>query len=121
FRHADPQRGRFRDYLKMVLRHLITDHQKRQGSRPLPLPPDVPARREELVGQQADEQFQEVWRDELTRRAWDALADLERHSGQLLFTVLHFRTDHLDMPLAEMANQLAGQFGRPVTAEWVSK
>src|SRR4051812_1379878 len=35
FRHADPDRGRFRDYLKVALRHLAGERSRRP--RPLPL------------------------------------------------------------------------------------
>src|SRR6516162_2808038 len=37
--HADPGRGRFRDYLKAVLRHMVADHYRRQreGRRREPL------------------------------------------------------------------------------------
>ncbi|MFO0845277.1 MAG: hypothetical protein U0797_23320, partial [Gemmataceae bacterium] len=31
FRRADPQRGRFRDLVKVALRHLVIDHWRRQG------------------------------------------------------------------------------------------
>src|SRR5437016_965429 len=44
FRRADPARGRFRDYLKTALRHLIADHQKHRAGQPLLLPPEVLAR-----------------------------------------------------------------------------
>src|SRR3954464_7283198 len=40
FRQADPRRGRFRDYLKTALFHLVIDYQRRQRSHPGPLPPD---------------------------------------------------------------------------------
>ena len=69
----------------------------------------------------AEEQFCTVWREDLLRRAWDALAEFERQSGQPLFTVLHFRTDHLDLSLAEMARQFDARFGRPVNEPWISK
>jgi DNA-directed RNA polymerase specialized sigma24 family protein len=42
FRRADPERGRFRDYLKTALVHLVTDHHRRRASRPRPLPGDHP-------------------------------------------------------------------------------
>src|SRR5271156_2033374 len=43
FRHADPRRGRFRDYLKTALIPLVDDYKAAQRARPRPLPPDVPA------------------------------------------------------------------------------
>src|SRR5262245_30429433 len=37
FRRADPERGRFRDYLKRALVHLVTDHHRRRQKWPRPL------------------------------------------------------------------------------------
>src|SRR5262245_20140358 len=37
FKHANPERGRFRDYLKTALFHLIGDYQRRQRAQPPPL------------------------------------------------------------------------------------
>src|SRR5438034_11479959 len=34
FRHADPQRGRFRDYVKTALFHLVDDYRQRQRRQP---------------------------------------------------------------------------------------
>ena len=42
FRHADPNRGRFRDYLKTALIHLVDDYRAAQRSRPRPLPRNEP-------------------------------------------------------------------------------
>ena len=38
FKNADPQHGRFRDFLKTVLYHLIVDHQRRRSAAAQPLP-----------------------------------------------------------------------------------
>src|ERR687883_306983 len=38
FQRAHPDRGRFRDFLKTCLYHLVIDHQRRQSKRPLALP-----------------------------------------------------------------------------------
>ncbi len=42
FKHADPSRGRFRDYLKTALIHLVDDYRAAQRSRPRPLPRNEP-------------------------------------------------------------------------------
>src|SRR5262245_9747901 len=39
FRHADPARGRFRDYVKSALFHLVHDYRRRQAREPVPQPP----------------------------------------------------------------------------------
>ena len=36
FRHADPGRGRFRDYVKSALFNLVHDHRRRQAREPRP-------------------------------------------------------------------------------------
>jgi hypothetical protein len=41
-RGADAGRGRFRDFVKGVLFHLVADHHKRQRRRPRPLPSAYP-------------------------------------------------------------------------------
>src|SRR5262249_34829660 len=38
FRLADPERGRFRDYVKTALFHLVDDYRRRQGRAPSPAP-----------------------------------------------------------------------------------
>ena len=44
FRRADAGCGRFRDYLKAALIHLVTDYHREQRARPRPLPPDIAER-----------------------------------------------------------------------------
>src|SRR5262249_22257611 len=39
-RGADPNRGRFRDFVKGTLLHLVANHRKRQQRWPSPLPAD---------------------------------------------------------------------------------
>jgi RNA polymerase sigma-70 factor (ECF subfamily) len=115
FRKADPQRGRFRDYMKKVLNHLVSRHCKKQA-RGLPLPPDSP----QLVhlvacGAEADRTFRENWREQLLTRAWEALAEAQPS----FFAVLRFRADHPKIPSTQMAEQLARQLGKPLSAEGV--
>jgi RNA polymerase sigma-70 factor (ECF subfamily) len=70
---------------------------------------------------ESDEQFLTIWRAELMARTWDALARLERETGQHLYTVLRFRTDHPDVRSPEMAQRLAAVVGKAVTADWVRR
>jgi RNA polymerase sigma factor (sigma-70 family) len=107
FRRADPGRGRFRDYLKTTLVHLVIDHKNRQRNRPLHLEPvlaEPVAPAEE--GSASDEQFLQSWREDLLARAWSALEKAEREGGQPYFSVLRFRADHPDCSSSEMASRL---------------
>src|SRR5262249_12027881 len=77
FAGANPQRGRFRDFLKTALRHLVIDHwrQKDRDRKQAPLP-DEPADTAAEAGTlaESDAAFLAGWREELFARTWKALA-----------------------------------------------
>ncbi len=117
-RGADPGRGRFRDYLKGTLFHLIADYHKKAKGRPLPLDPEriEPAVEPDSEQEQA---FLTSWRDELLARAWTALQESETASGQPFFTVLRYRADHPKDSSQEMAAGLSRSLGKELTAAGV--
>jgi RNA polymerase sigma-70 factor (ECF subfamily) len=113
FRRASPERGRFRDYVKTALFHLVVNHQKRQ--RPSG-PPDVPEPAwtpPELT--EAEQAFLESWREELLDRAWAGLAEIERRSGQPDHSVLRLRTDEPLLSSAALAEKLGTRLGKSYT------
>jgi RNA polymerase sigma-70 factor (ECF subfamily) len=119
-RRADPERGRFRDYVKGVLYHLIVDFQRRQKAQPKALPANtLEAIAPEPAAMARESEFDESWREELLNRAWNALAESQRETGQAFYAVLRFRAEHPDLHSAQMAEQLSVQLGKPVTANWV--
>jgi RNA polymerase sigma factor (sigma-70 family) len=118
-RGADPQRGRFRNYVKGTLFHLIADYRQQQRKWPEPLPDDGAALVAHLEEVESDRQFVESWCDELLARAWAALAEVEARTGQPFHAVLRFRADHPEMRSPQLATQLATRLGRPFTAAGV--
>ena len=115
---VDRERGRFRDFLKGVLFHLIGDHHRRQQKQPMPLPTEHdPAHSTIDCG--SDEAFLKNWRDELLKRAWSSLQDLQQENGQPFYTVLQFRATNPEMHSEEMASGLGSQLNKDVTASWV--
>lgn len=115
-RGADPDRGRFRDFVKGVLFHLIADHHHHKARQPHALPAAAePAIDPETVSNM-DAEFRASWRDDLLARTWTALADIERTTGQPWHTVLRFRAEHPEMPSAQMAEQLSSTLGKPLAA-----
>jgi DNA-directed RNA polymerase specialized sigma24 family protein len=112
---ANPQRGRFRNFLKGTLFHLIADYHKHQRQWPGPLPADDAALAAHSEGVDADRQFTESWRDELLARAWAGLAALEAATGQAVYAVLRFRADHPEMRSPQMAEHFTAKLGRPFT------
>jgi DNA-directed RNA polymerase specialized sigma24 family protein len=117
-RRADPERGRFRDFVKGVLFHLIADYHRRQKGQPRPLGPALdPAGPESTVDQ--ERAFTESWRDELMNRAWNTLETTQGQTGLTLSVVLRFRARHPELRSAQMAQELSSQLGKPVGAAWV--
>ena len=67
FRNADPGKGRFRDFLKRAVYHLMIDHHRARRAHARPL--DEAGEPEDLGPSIADldASFVESWRDELLR------------------------------------------------------
>jgi RNA polymerase sigma-70 factor (ECF subfamily) len=107
FRHVRPDKGRFRDYLKTALSHLVERH-RRPAGRPPPGHTADPAA-------DPDRAFLDQWRRDVLARAW---AELEAAGGDrpTLFDVLRRKADDPARTSAEVAESLATEFGRPVTA-----
>jgi RNA polymerase sigma-70 factor (ECF subfamily) len=109
FRRADPGRGRFRDYLKTALIHLVTDHHRARQRAPGPLPSDVAADSRPINEEDA---FLASWRAELLDRTWDALAG----SRPTEHAVLMARVADADLTSPALADMAAERLGRPLTA-----
>jgi RNA polymerase sigma-70 factor (ECF subfamily) len=118
-RRADPERGRFRDFVKGVLSHMIVDYHRRRQGLPQPLGSGVGEPAAPALSDQLDRDFLESWRNELLARAWDALAQIEKDTGKPFHAVLQFRIQHPELRSPQMAEQLTVQLGQQVGADWV--
>jgi RNA polymerase sigma-70 factor (ECF subfamily) len=108
FGRADPQRGRFRDYVKSSLINLVIDFRRKQKKQLVVAPleePVAPA----PEGFDSDEAFLSNWRTILLDRAWDALAAIQTSGGPPFLTVLRFRSDHPELSSMQMVEQLNAQ------------
>jgi RNA polymerase sigma-70 factor (ECF subfamily) len=115
-RGADRQRGRFRDFLKGVLFHLIGDYHRRRKKEPRALPAELDPAASTTDQSGADGQFLESWRSELLDGAWKALEQLQEETGKPFHAVLRFRAEHPELHSDAMAEQLGGQLGKSLTA-----
>jgi RNA polymerase sigma-70 factor (ECF subfamily) len=116
FRAVQPERGRFRDYIKTILFHLVGRYRKGQHALPQPLPPDNPV----LVNlaaqlEQADDSFHDRWREQLLARAWESLAG---EQGRF-YTVLRLRATQPDLSSRQLSERLTRQLGKPFSPEAV--
>ena len=121
-RRADPQRGRFRDYVKGVLFHLIADYQKKRQRLPRQMPAEAVDPAVECAPDAEQERaFLANWRDDLLARTWSALAAGDEAKGQSFHAVLRFRAEHPQLRSHEMAEQLSRLLGKPLNAAAVRK
>lgn len=118
FRNVDPKRGRFRDYLKVALCHLVTDYHRRQQAAPRMQPlesisPDVqelitePQKRTDADVYQ-DGLYKENWIKTLRERAWHALEERD-------LAILRIRSENPELSSAELAERLASLWARALT------
>lgn len=122
FRRVDPERGRFRDYVKGVLFHLVADYHKKRQRLPRQMSPDRPDPAIDCAPDAAqNEAFLTSWRDELLARTWTALASADRSGGPSFHAVLRYRADHPEQRSHEMADELSRLLGKPLTAAGVRK
>jgi RNA polymerase sigma-70 factor (ECF subfamily) len=119
FSQVDPERGRFRAFVKTVVYRLIVDYQRRTKKRrqegQMHSNVAEPAGQEnESLGD--DAAFQKSWREELLAKCWQRLADDEAESGKPYHTVLRYRVDHPDLRSPELAAGLSEKLGKPINA-----
>jgi DNA-directed RNA polymerase specialized sigma24 family protein len=116
FRRADPARGRFRDFVKTSLFHLLADFYRVKQAQPRHVElagsvesPESPA--DEL----AEKHFLCEWRTQLLNCAWAGLAAQEAETGHPLHRVLMWRAEHPKATAHEFASQLSEERGKPFT------
>jgi RNA polymerase sigma-70 factor (ECF subfamily) len=110
FERADPDRGRFRDYLKIAVRNAALSH-LRQKQR---CPRSVDTIRFTVPDpESANREWLRQWQACVLERAWRAL---ERHEhvspGNLAYTVLRIQADHADEDSRTLADRVAAASGR---------
>jgi RNA polymerase sigma-70 factor (ECF subfamily) len=121
-RGADPDRGRFRDYLRTTVFHLVAGYQRRRrrGIQPLPLATEAAElAAAEPPDQAAEEEFLALWREELLNKAWEELHAVEEQTGQPFYTLLLLRSRQPELTSERMAAELGPRLGRPLTAAGV--
>jgi RNA polymerase sigma-70 factor (ECF subfamily) len=122
FKHADPGKGRFRDFLKRAVYHLMVDHFRARRSQPMRLGQDIAdsaAPGDDAWAQDLDRQFHESWREHLMAHAWSALERVQERTGRPFADVLRLRVARPELHSPELAAGLSERLGRPVNAGWV--
>jgi len=123
FRRADPQKGRFRDFVKTALINLVISYQRKKGKAPLQSP-DISA---DLAASSdsfdPDKDFLTYWRKVLLDKAWEGLAALQKPGGPPFHTALRWRTEQPEMASPDLAVKLTAELqpAEPFTDAGVRK
>jgi RNA polymerase sigma-70 factor (ECF subfamily) len=109
FRHADPARGRFRDYVKTAVIHLLGEfHRERKArAKRTPLHGQAPVAPLTTPPIEADEaEFLALWRKELLNRAWREMELQQSESGPPYYAALRFKADEPEISAADLADRI---------------
>ena len=113
---ADQARGRFRDYVKSVLFHLIADHCRKKKRLPVSMPEGARNRSRKRSCGTRNASSWKAGATSCSPGTRSALEDHEKQTGQPYYSVLRFRADHADLSSTELAEQLSSRLGRPLTS-----
>lgn len=113
FAGADPQKGRFRDLLKVAVRNQVRTFETKSTRR---------AGKDLDLNQFADDgpqdpAWDESWRSTVLSNTWSALDHYQRtHRGSVAHTILRLRIDFPDDDSPQLAERLAQATAKPFNA-----
>ncbi len=100
FNNVHPDRGRFRDFLRVTLANQLRDYQRRQRVRAVNEPlHEEPVQHDSL----AIESFNENWRDEILAQTWTAIEVHQETTGQKYFLALKLKAVETDLSSGDLA------------------
>lgn len=115
FTHADPDRGRFRDYLKAAVRHAAFKQLRKRQAVHLN---DIDGLAIERATRQADQDWNADWQRCVLGRVWRTLErHQEQHDGNLCHTVLRLAVDFPEEDSAKLAARAEALTGHPLRAD----
>jgi RNA polymerase sigma-70 factor (ECF subfamily) len=119
FRTADPASGKFRGFLKTILRNQVIDHFRKKRLAPVAIEEHLIADNRANEAEELDSMFRENWRREILRQTWMKLNESGSESGQRFFIILQTRTQFPDLSSTELAEVLSDRLGTQVNSDWV--
>jgi len=115
FAGADPQRGRFRDLLKVAVRNMVRNYWEKQKRRRTV---DLDVATLDDDREPADDPWLGSWRRSVLELAFKALQQEDRQRpGSLAYTLLRMRADHPDDSSEQLAARLSKKTGTPIRAD----
>ena len=118
FRSVDPERGRFRAFVKTVLFRMIAEHYRKKSASKLRSVSRLPetSASTELGTDHDEELFIVSWRNDVLARTWEALAAEETQGGSHHYSILRLRVENPAASSEELAVRLSEVTGKPVSS-----
>lgn len=116
FANANQEKGRFRNFLKVVLSRIVADHYRVQIRKPTQQFDSTIQVADEQELQAREDEFSAVWRDEMLSRAWSDLANEETRTGKPWMRVLKLRVENPQWRSIQLAEALGKEIGEEVSA-----
>ncbi len=110
FRHVRQEKGRFRDYVKVSVLHLVSEHRRQVRHQTLEADAQVPS------PHSVAEEYDSAHRTFLLDRAWDEFAKTAGDDHPNLHDVLRRKAQTPEISSADLAADLSATFGKPLTA-----
>lgn len=114
FCSADPERGRFRNFVKTALHNLIVDFRKKAARGQKHSLDELSALPVEEGAAQPD-LFLQSWSQELLDRSWARLREVESGGNTPYYSALRLLVDESGLTSEAMAAQLSVRLGREFT------
>lgn len=119
FDGATPQRGRFRDLLKVSVKNAVRSRWTADARRRTRQPLEEAEWPDEEAPAEPD-LWEDCWRDNLLQNAWRSLESFERqHPDSVGYRLLRLRADDPDADTAALARRLAETTGRELRPDAV--
>ena len=117
FRSADPERGRFRQFLKTILFRMVMDYHRHRKRTPNTYAMDS-AHEPGVEGDEVERetQFVNSWREDLLARTWLALGREEATTGKPVYTTLKTRAELPDLHSPELSMEVGRKLGKEISA-----
>ncbi len=106
FRAVDPEKGRFRDFLKRILSNLVNDHFRRQKAEQNRV--HAAAQNEIQYDEPIEtDAFEHDWVLEILRRTWEALEQHQTEHNTAYYVVLRARAESAELNSRQLCEVLS--------------
>jgi hypothetical protein len=114
FKHVRPEKGRFRDYVKVSVRRMVWEHWRKAQHDAIhePLKPEVVG----VCFSDPDDEYDRALKTVLIDRSWAEMAKKCGNDQPSLYEVLRRKVESPERKSATLAVELTAEFGKSFTA-----